>query len=227
MIWIDPEADYDVKIIRVDPVLFKPKNSNPITETEINYTIKSFIKNRIKISLSDNSNFNIDVKKNGTIIDNLENVNSHIIENWNYEDNKVINTNYYEYSIWSKDPILKYKNLTTYTWSSTSGENQNTNTSIFKRIYKLNNIWKYSETGLSNYTGFKKVDNDISIYIENDIIKKWYFDNDRSISILPGDFTGPNFGIEKSIIINSQTNSYATSQTEIPIYQIKVIDDKK
>ena len=225
MIWVDPEADYDIKIIRVDPVLFKPKNSNPSGEPEINYTIKSFIKNRIRISLSDNSNFNIDVKKNGTLIDNLENVNSHIIENWNYENNNIINTNDYEYSIWSKDPILKYKNLTTYTWTSTS-TNQNTNTSIFKKIYKVNNIWKYSETGLSNYTGFKTVDNDISIFIENDTIKKWYFDNNRSISILAGDFSGPNFGIEKNITINTQTNSYNISQTEIPIYQIKVIDDK-
>jgi len=100
MIWIDPEADYDMKVIRVDPVVKKTIASlDPNSEPELDYQIKSFVKNKVTFSLSDNSNFSIKILKNGKIYEDVKETNTYTLDNWNYENNDINNLNYYNYEI--------------------------------------------------------------------------------------------------------------------------------
>ena len=103
MIWIDPESDYDMKIIRIDPVT-KIKSDNVKNESNLTTTIKSFVKNKWTSQLSDNSKFNIDITKNGVKYDSQKDITSYTLDNWNYENNSIINTNIFSYKI-SNDKV--------------------------------------------------------------------------------------------------------------------------
>jgi hypothetical protein len=100
LIWIDPESDYDMKVVRIDPVT-KIKSDNAKSEPNLSTTIKSFIKNKWTVKLSTNSKFNINITKNGLKYDSQKDVTSYTLENWNYENNKIENTNIYSYRVWN------------------------------------------------------------------------------------------------------------------------------
>ena len=122
-IWIDPEADYDVKIIRIDPstnIEFEEGKDEP----EIRSNIKSFIKNKARFSISTGEKLNIEIKKNNLPIElslpnkSFSDIDEYVLENWNYNskvnlppENRLENNNQYNISIWSKIPVRKYKNL--------------------------------------------------------------------------------------------------------------------
>lgn len=115
-IWIDPESDYDLKVIRVDPttnIEYETAQSQP----EIGVQIKSFIKNKLTFKIDDNRLFGIEITKNG-ISQVFEDIDSYVLDNWNYisdpgvaPQNRVVSTNTYKVSIWSKVPTRKYENL--------------------------------------------------------------------------------------------------------------------
>lgn len=103
-IWIEPEADYDMKIIRVDPSS-KIEYVEAQEEPEVNAEIDFFIKNRIKFSLDTGEPFSVSVSKNGSSFDTLENVTEYSFDNWNYENARVFNSNSFRFSVWSDRPF--------------------------------------------------------------------------------------------------------------------------
>jgi hypothetical protein len=113
-IWIDPESDYETKVIRVDPttkIAFEDAKGQP----QVSSTIKSFVKNKVIFNISNGQNFNIDIKKNNLPVQSYTNVNEYILENWNYNSNTALpvaqrleNTNSYNVSIWSENSMRKY-----------------------------------------------------------------------------------------------------------------------
>lgn len=113
-IWIDPESDYETKVIRVDPttkIAFEDAKGQP----QISSTIKSFVKNKVVFNISNGQNFNINIKKNNLAIQSFTNVNEYVLENWNYNSNstlppaqRVENTNSYNISIWSENSMRVY-----------------------------------------------------------------------------------------------------------------------
>ena len=150
LIWLDPEADYDLKVIRVDPTT-QIEYTGPKGDAKISTKIKTFVKNQAifrikegpvkeithivktgetlasiaemykttetyiseinKIKLNKLTpgelikvkttvgEFDIEVKKNGSVIEKLKGVTEYILENWNYENNKVELTNFYNIKI--------------------------------------------------------------------------------------------------------------------------------
>lgn len=94
-IWIDPEMDYETKIIRVDPTT-KISLAGPNGGPEIQAEIKSFIKNINILQLSDGGTFSVRVQRkveNSYVdYDVAENTTSYVLENWNFVDNDGIKT---------------------------------------------------------------------------------------------------------------------------------------
>lgn len=83
-IWIDPEADYEVKIIRVDPttsIEYEEAQGAP----EVKATVKSFIKNRTTFKVLDGRKFDIIIKKNNGNPTTFTDVTEYVLDNWNYE----------------------------------------------------------------------------------------------------------------------------------------------
>ena len=89
LIWVDPEADYDFKIIRIDPVS-KIEYQNANGEPNISAEIKSFVKNKVIFKLQNNKKFNIVIDKNSTKEIDLKGITEYTLENWNYENGKIV-----------------------------------------------------------------------------------------------------------------------------------------
>jgi hypothetical protein len=89
LIWVDPEADYDFKIIRIDPVS-KIEYQKAKGEPNISAEIKSFVKNKVIFKLQNNTKFNIVIDKNGTKEVDLKGITEYTLENWNYENGKIV-----------------------------------------------------------------------------------------------------------------------------------------
>ena len=224
LIWIDPEADYETKVIRVDPVT-KLKTTKVKDVSKLDTTIKSFVKNLYEIKTSDNSVFGIEIKKNGTLLESIESTKVYNLENWNYQNGEIINTNSYTCKMWSTEPIYEYKNITTKTWGT-------------KTLSKDGNGWTYTENS-SKVTGDKLLgDNKTYIKVEAGIVKRWYYKYDQILSgvqnttnttqtttITDSTFTLPNdFGVKKSVTLNVSTGTWTKSQSSVPFYSIKVTD---
>ena len=116
-IWIDPESDYETKVIRVDPttkIAFEDAKGAP----QVSSTIKSFVKNKARFSISTGEIFNLEMKKNNQQVQSFNDINEYVLENWNYNsdiglapESRVQNNNRYNISIWSKIPVRKYKDI--------------------------------------------------------------------------------------------------------------------
>lgn len=117
-IWIDPESDYETKIIRVDPttnIEFEEAQSEP----EIRSEVKAFIKNKTIFKVSDNSSFDIEISKNSGTPELYTDVPFYLLENWNYYKSNLLdpnetpviqNTNTFDVKIYSKLPTKYYEN---------------------------------------------------------------------------------------------------------------------
>ena len=116
-IWIDPEADYETKIIRVDPttkISFEEAKGEP----EIKSSIKSFIKNKARFSISTGDKFNFEISKNNLPAESFTDIDEYVLENWNYNsslglapESRIENNNTYNISVWSKIPVRQYKDI--------------------------------------------------------------------------------------------------------------------
>lgn len=93
-VWIDPETQYDIKVIRIDSTKkVDYKISNSVNSINIgtfskNSEIKEFIKNNFEIGVSElsiSTNFNIQVYKNSFLSDSQTNISLYNLYNWNYE----------------------------------------------------------------------------------------------------------------------------------------------
>lgn len=114
-IWIDPEADYETKVIRVDPstnIEFEEAKG----EAQVKSNIKSFVKSKAVFNFSNNQVFNIDITKNGLGKQSFTNMTEYVLENWNYNPDitlgaskRLENNNKYDIFIWSEVSNRNYK----------------------------------------------------------------------------------------------------------------------
>lgn len=98
-IWLDPETEYDLKIIKVIPTTKIKYQSNDVATPSI-FTYESFIKNEIVFSYGDNTTFSISIQKNDETASIYDDVSEYVLDNWNYSIDKEIpsinNTNTYK-----------------------------------------------------------------------------------------------------------------------------------
>lgn len=112
MIWIDPESDYETKIIEVKPAT-KIAYSEAKGDPSVQVDIKSFVKNKAIFRFSKGEKFNVDVKRNGQAFESFKGADQYILENWNYsaQTRTVSSGNYYSMNIWSENPAGKMADL--------------------------------------------------------------------------------------------------------------------
>lgn len=191
-VWIDPESDYDMKVIKVDYVTkIKYSSKTPQGPVELEADIQRFVKNATEISISDSSSFNIDVIR--SMPDDVSGINSwqpfittktnidgrytnltnFTFDNWDYRTGEI---NQYNITpdvkiqsprtiirVWKELPPIYWSTISTHTWKN--GEDNYI-------LSKSNNIWnivKYVEV-VSAYDGsisrnYKSLSDD---YIESD-----------------------------------------------------------
>ena len=236
MIWIDPEADYDMKVIRIDPVT-SIEYLDAVGTPEVKTSIRKFVKNRTKFSFSNGATFSLSISKNGADTQIFDKISDYTFENWNYEKNKTIkNTNTYDISVWSDLAPNRFTN-NHYSWSvdraplkikiGTGGSySMQKQTPDYYSITKVDGVWYYSSTAnnyIKNGVNFLG-DTKAAIYSEDGVVKRWYY-------IYNETFKGPNtginlppFGIERNIIINYEKDTIDFKDKSIPIWRLKVDD---
>jgi len=234
MIWVDPEADYDMKVIRIDPVT-SIEYLDAVGAPEVRTSIRKFVKNRTKFSFSNSATFSLSISKNGADTQTFENIGDYTFENWNYENNTIKNTNTFNISVWSDLAPAKFtRNY--YQWTvdrppkkifgiDGTSTSQTQPPDIYS-ITKRNGVWYYSSTA-NNYirNGINFLgDTKAAVYSEDGIIKRWYYIYDER-------FRGPNtginlppFGIERNIIINYEKDTIDFKDKTIPIWGLKIDD---
>ena len=145
-IWIDPESDYEFKIIRVDPIT-KIDYKDPKGETNISADVKSYIKNSIIFTTSDNSKFDITIKRNGVAFDTQKGITEYSIDNWNFENSNIINTNYFNITIINQNgttlldnKLYDASNLPSFSKQITISFNSNGNQTLTTKDIPLYNV---------------------------------------------------------------------------------------
>ena len=198
-IWIDPESDYETKIIQVKPVT-KIAYSVVKGEPEVQVDIKSFVKNVAIFKIAGGRKFNIDVRRGGASFESFTDVDQYSLDNWNYNPatRQIIQGGFLEIDIWSKDPAgwieshFKYSSgtllMTRSNGSVKHGDYQITIIKSGDGVYSYNEnsyVPKYDTKG--NYigydtngykpfnNGYKKLGDGSIVYVENGKITKWYF----------------------------------------------------
>jgi hypothetical protein len=231
MIWIDPEADYDMKVIRVDPVT-SIEYLDAVGAPEVRTSIKKFVKNRTKFSFSNGATFSLSISKNNADTQIFEGINDYTFENWNYEDNTIKNGNTYDISVWSDLAPAKFTN-NYYQWLVNKPPREilginGTSTTMQTQppdrysITKSNGTWYYSSTA-DNYVrnGINFLgDTREAVFVEDSKIKRWYYIYDEEYKVT----NLPPFGVERSITVNYERSSIDNSDKTIPIWGLKIDD---
>src|SRR5574343_565371 len=201
-IWIDPETEYDMKVIKVDSTI-DITYLNISQEPEVSTQIIRFVKNTISIVFIQGEIFDIKyLNKNNIKLDEKLNITEFILDNWNWDDPDQspggalnLNTsNKYDILITRNLPKDKYKNGIT--WFDTSNpvmkyhevvkNNQTINDDAIVKYsyYVYDIIFGSSNTTTGNPNGFIDVDDGpigvTKIYVEDGVISKWYFGNSVS-----------------------------------------------
>ena len=244
-IWIDPESDYEMKIIQVKPAT-KIAYSGSKGEPEVKVDIKSFVKNKTIFKISENKKFGISIKKNGTNFKNFEDVeDEYILENWNYDPlTKKILQNTYSMTMWTKIPTGVLDKLFTNSKEVVMGRGTSFNSHGDYEITITNNngIYSYSEKSYTSTTinysnGIKKLGDGSLVEVKNKIITKWYlvynklydisnlpeFGNEKTILFNISNRVEMNVKINNSLISNYQEpNAVVSPPKNIPLYGIKV-----
>jgi len=243
-IWIDPESDYEFKIIQVKPST-KIAYSGSKGEPEVKVDIKSFVKNKATFSLTNNKKFSISLKRNGNSFVSFDDVEEYVLENWNYDPStKKIISNDYSMTMWSKNPIGILEQVFINSKSVVMGKGTPYQKHGDYEITITNNdgVYYYSEreypglTVKTSLDGIKMIGDGSLVEVKNKIIVKWYLVYNKTYDIL----NLPKFGTEYKITydINKKINqdvkitgSFISSYFEpyessipniIPLYQIKV-----
>ena len=249
-IWIDPESDYETKIIQVKPVT-KIAYSTVQGEPEVQVDIKSFVKNVAIFKIADGRKFNIDINRNGYSFESFTNVDQYSLDNWNYNPaTRQIQDNLFEIDIWSDTPggMLEtyFQSNNTFVMGRNNGYNKHGDYQV--TITKSNGVYQYAEheyvvdTSALGYNanspryftnGYKKIGDGSIVYVQNKTIKKWYFVYKREYA----NTELPPFGKEYTITfdlnnkyerqINSNLSTYSEPVSpsvprDIPLYQLKV-----
>ena len=246
-IWIDPESDYETKIIQVKPST-KIAYSDVKGEPEVQVDIKSFVKNKAVFSILGNKKFNIDVKRNGVAFESFSDVDKYVLENWNYDPStRQFLNSIFELDIWSKSPVgqlethFATKNILLMGRNTPYHKHGDFEIAITKNgdvyQYRENTYTSPSGTSATSRTfanGFKKLGNGMIVYVENKIITKWYIVCRKTYAN-----SLPPFGMEYTITYDlsnmadriiggigtitsySEPNDIVQDKA-IPLYQMKV-----
>jgi len=245
MIWIEPDADYDMKIIRIDPIStieYAEAQGGPETAT----SIKKFVKNRVRFEMSNGATFSFSLSKNGVTADVLEDVQEFTFENWNYENPKLINTNTFNVSMWTKEPPKRFNNGSNFftfrvdrpTFSINDflaklGATQSTPALVqqwqtiptydYYSITKKGGDWYFSSsTGTILSNGLNKLGDGTTIYTENSIVKRWYQLYNTELKGPDVGFNLPAFGIARTMTYNYDTDKFDVTDKTIPLYRLKI-----
>jgi len=245
MIWVEPDADYDMKIIRIDPIsTIEYAEAQDGTETET--TIQKFVKNRVRFEMSNGATFSFSLSKNGATADVLENIQEFTFENWNFENPKLVNTNKFVVSMWTKDAPKRFSDgrnhysfridrptFTINDFLAKLGVTQSTPalTQQFNQIptydtysiTKKDDTWYYSTTA-ENYlkNGVNKLGDGTWIYTEEGIVKKWYQLYNTELKGPDTGFNLPAFGIARTMTYNYDTDKFDVTDKNIPLYRLKI-----
>lgn len=235
-IWIDPESDYDLKVVRIDPkTTIEYRNG---LNSQINIGKIFFVKNRVKFSFSNKQEFSISVSKNGTDTKITNNTKEYMFENWNYEDNKIKNTNIYNISVWTNDAPKKY-NKENYKWgiktqatvirnvqTTTEGVESVINKTIpqekkWVTLTKNNDRWIYN-SDVKN--GIITLQDGTTIQVEDSVVKRWYYIYDDEFKGPNTNYNLPSFGTERSFIINYETENVDIRDKAISLFKLRMIN---
>jgi len=227
-IWIDPESDYEMKIIQVKPVT-KIAYSEIKDEASVQVDIKSFVKNKASFKLANNSKFGIDIRRNGTAFESFVDVDQYVLENWNYNpETKQISQNNYSINIWSKSPsgIIEalFKTTNRVVMGKGTAYQKHGNYEIV--ITNNNGVYSYAENNYASTStattiatsagpksfsdGIKMIGDGSLVEVKKKVITKWYFVYNKEY-----DSTNlPAFGRE--LKISFDTNSLVKTNVNGP-----------
>ncbi len=158
-IWMDPESDYDLKVIKVDSALdirYEDAQGSPEVETQI----LSFIKNSLSIDIDNNKTklpFSISVTKNQEDAKIFENITEYQLDNWNYDDvdglsgpikPELNNNNSYKIETWRYDenPYFVGKNNITFPLQN------NIYIEMERQVNDSTTQWSYREYSVTSTT---------------------------------------------------------------------------
>jgi hypothetical protein len=221
MIWIDPETDYKLKVIKVKPATSIKVNSDTKEGVSEIKTI-SLSNNNTLFKFKNNESFNIKMIRNlsnDIIIEN--NITEFSLSNWNYVNGKLNNLETYDLEIWREIPFEFYRKNSTHTWDINSDKKA--------EITKQGKYYSYKEYKLINgirkeipASGIIKLENNKNIFVENNKIIKWiYCEKKLNVGNLP------NLNQEKTFNIDIKTLNIDESTKITPSYstQITTNDD--
>lgn len=243
LIWVDPEADYDLKVIRIDPTTLVDY-TNPKGEPVVSAQVRSFVKNKTVFTVKGVEKFNVELKKNGALQETKTSVSQYILENWNYESSSrsVSLTNEYSISLWSKSPTGRISELiggsTKFKMSQANSLTKHGDYEI--EITKKGDDWHYAELQNGNTRAFtdgvKKLGDGSLVSVINKKIDKWFITFNLKLTLTDL----PSFGTEKQFVMDpsspkedlgvvtgttilgySQAN-YTSTTTKLPQNQVKV-----
>ena len=229
MIWIDPESDYETKIIRVDPTT-KIGYKEAQGASDVKSTIKSFVKNKATFNISNGILFDVRISKNGQNPQFVYNTSSYVLENWNYykanilsTDNPIIqNENSYSIRITSKTPNSYYLNKSSeeFVIGSNSAEVVFNGSNWSYKEFTKNGI---TRTYISVSEGVKTLGDGSKAYVANGFITNWIYLEETYDKL-----TLPPFGKDRTFSINyvnvgtSGYSPVSTSDVNISLYKINV-----
>ena len=113
-VWIDPELDYDFKIIRVDSSRkIDFLNYEPVKNSEITNFVKNYLDFRV-LEAGLPVSFSIQIFKNGNLLVDLKEIQNYSLSNWNFEfdnsNNQYVGKNYniFKFIVYLSKPPKKY-----------------------------------------------------------------------------------------------------------------------
>jgi len=244
MIWVEPDSDYDMKVIRIDPIStieYAEVQGGPETET----SITKFVKNRVRFDMSNGGTFSFSLSKNGATADILENIQEFTFENWNYENPKLVNTNTFTVSMWSKDVPKRFTDGRNYysfrvdrprftinDFLAKLGVTQSTPTLTQQfnqiptydtySIRKTGGEWYFSTTANYLKNGINKLGDGTTIFTEDGIVKRWYQLYEKQLTGPAVGFNLPAFGIARTMTYNYDTDKFDVTDKTIPLYRLKI-----
>ena len=217
MIWIDPETDYKLKVIKVKPstsIRIDSDTKEGVSEIK---TV-SLSNNNTLFKFKDNENFNIKLVRNlsnDVIIEN--NITEFSLSNWNYgENNKENNRETYDLEIWRENPFEFYRKNKTHKWNLSNGKKA--------EIVKEGKYYFYKEFKLVNgvrkeipASGIIKLEKNKKIFVENKKITKWiYYENKLDFGNLPKLNQQKTFTIDfKTLNVDESIKNSASYSTQI------------
>ena len=217
MIWVDPETDYKLKVIKVKPsTSIRVSSDTKEGATEIK-TI-SLSNNNTLFKFKNNESFNVKLVRNlSNDVITQNNITEFSLSNWNYVDNNTPNNlETYNIEISGENPFEFYRKNKTHKWNLDNGRKA--------EIIKQGEYYFYKEFKLVNgvrkeipSSGIIKLENNQKIFVENSKITKWiYYQNKLNSGNLP------KLNQQKTFNIDIKTLNVDESVKNTPSYSTQI-----